>query len=221
MTSAQEAPVAASTAKVHEFAIDLFVHRRHAPADGVVALDLVDPQGGDLPAWEPGAHIDLLLADGLVRQYSLCGDPRDPKTWRVGVLLDPQSRGGSRHVHENLAEGSTVRVRGDEEGQRAAHPGGVAPEPARSVALLGLAAVLLFGFIDTNYLKQERAFRRLFNAVAGGPDLPPFCMNPAQVPRAPDAAGHRICRTYRRIRRSVLLSWAIAPCISGSSASVY
>lgn len=112
MTSPQEAPVVASGAKVHEFTTDLVVHRRRRTADGVVALDLVDPQGSDLPAWEPGAHIDLLLDEGLVRQYSLCGDPRDAKTWRVGVLLDPQSRGGSRHVHENLAEGSSVRVRG-------------------------------------------------------------------------------------------------------------
>jgi histidine triad (HIT) family protein len=88
-------------------------------------------------------------------------------------------------------------------------------KPARSVALLGLAAVVLFGFIDTNYLKQERAFRRLFDAVAAGAELPPFCMNPAQVPRATDAAGHRICRTYRRVRRSVLLSWAIAPLYVG------
>ena len=112
MTFAQEDGVVASAAKVHEFTTELIVHRRHAVADAVVALDLVDPQGGDLPAWEPGAHIDLLLAEGLVRQYSLCGDPRDAKTWRVGVLLDPQTRGGSRHVHEDLVEGTTVRVRG-------------------------------------------------------------------------------------------------------------
>jgi ferredoxin-NADP reductase len=97
---------------VHEFTADLVVNRRHAAADSVVALDLVHPGGDDLPSWEPGAHIDLLLEDGLVRQYSLCGDPRNAKTWRVGVLLDPQSRGGSRHVHEHLVEGSTVRVRG-------------------------------------------------------------------------------------------------------------
>ena len=112
MTSAQEAPAVASAAKVHEFTTDLVVHRRHAAADGVVALDLVDPQGDELPAWEPGAHVDLLLDEGLVRQYSLCGDPRDAKTWRVGVLLDPASRGGSRHVHERLVEGGGVRVRG-------------------------------------------------------------------------------------------------------------
>jgi ferredoxin-NADP reductase len=112
MTTVREKPVAAPAAKVHEFTTDLVVNRRHVAADGVVALDLAQPEGADLPAWEPGAHIDLLLEDGLVRQYSLCGDPRDAKTWRVGVLLDPHSRGGSRHVHEKLVESSTVRVRG-------------------------------------------------------------------------------------------------------------
>jgi ferredoxin-NADP reductase len=112
MTSAQQAPAVASAAKVHELTTDVVVHRRHIAADSVVALDLVNPHGDDLPAWEPGAHIDLLLDEGLVRQYSLCGDPRDAKTWRVGVLLDPQSRGGSRHVHETLLEGRGVQVRG-------------------------------------------------------------------------------------------------------------
>jgi ferredoxin-NADP reductase len=97
---------------MHEFTTDLVVRRRHEAADGVVVLELADQQGGDLPTWEPGAHVDLLLDEGLVRQYSLCGDPRDASMWRVGVLLDPNSRGGSLHVHENLAEGATVRVRG-------------------------------------------------------------------------------------------------------------
>ena len=100
------------SANVHEFTADLIVRRRSTPADGVVVLDLAHPESEDLPRWEPGAHIDLVLGDGLARQYSLCGDPRDSGVWRVGVLLDPNSRGGSRYVHENLAEGATVRVRG-------------------------------------------------------------------------------------------------------------
>src|SRR4051794_37522480 len=104
------APIAAPAAKVHEFTTDLVVRHRHTAADGVAAIDLVHPHGDALPAWEPGAHIDLMLGEGLVRQYSLCGDARDAKTWRVGVLLDPNSRGGSRHVHDHLVEGSSVRV---------------------------------------------------------------------------------------------------------------
>ena len=53
-----------------------------------------------------------MMGDVLVRQYSLCGSTSDRAQWRVGVLLDPESRGGSRFVHEELREGSTVRVRG-------------------------------------------------------------------------------------------------------------
>lgn len=100
------------TTTVGEFTAELVVRRRTAAADGVVALELVDTQGRALPAWEPGSHIDLLLDEGLVRQYSLCGDPRDAGTWRVGVLLDPNSRGGSQHVHAHLQAGAVVRVRG-------------------------------------------------------------------------------------------------------------
>ena len=99
-------------ANVHEFTSDLIVRHRSTPAEGVVVLDLGHQENEDLPRWEPGAHIDLLLDDGLTRQYSLCGDPHDSSLWRIGVLLDPNSRGGSRYVHDNLNEGATVRVRG-------------------------------------------------------------------------------------------------------------
>jgi ferredoxin-NADP reductase len=104
--------IGTASGNVHEFSADLVVRRRTTVADSVVALELCDPQGQDLPRWEPGAHVDLLLGDGLVRQYSLCGDPRGADTWRVGVLLDPNSRGGSRHIHDKLGEGTSVRVRG-------------------------------------------------------------------------------------------------------------
>lgn len=99
-------------ASVHEFTADLIVRHRDSPAEGVAVLDLGYPDGAELPRWQPGAHIDLMLGDDLIRQYSLCGDRSDVRTWRVGVLLDPNSRGGSRYVHENLQEGATVQVRG-------------------------------------------------------------------------------------------------------------
>src|ERR1700756_4714220 len=100
------------SANVHEFTTDLIVRRRSTPAEGVVVLDLAHPENEALPRWEPGAHIDLILEDGLTRQYSRGDDPRDSGIWRVGVLLHPNSRGGSRYVHQNLNEGATVRVRG-------------------------------------------------------------------------------------------------------------
>lgn len=107
------APTAtAASANVHEFSTELMVRQRSTPVEGVVVLELADALGQDLPRWEPGAHIDLLLSDGLTRQYSLCGDPSDSSTWRIGVLLDPSSRGGSQYVHDKLIEGAAVRVRG-------------------------------------------------------------------------------------------------------------
>jgi len=90
----------------------LRVSRRTDGAEGVVVLELTDPSGADLPAWAPGAHVDLRLRDGLVRQYSLCGNPADRTTWRVGVLREPAGRGGSAHVHDALHEGAEVDVRG-------------------------------------------------------------------------------------------------------------
>lgn len=95
-----------------EVELDLEVRRREDSADGVVTLTLADPSGAELPEWTPGAHIDLVMTPDLVRQYSLCGDTTNRTEWRVGVLLDPASRGGSEFVHNKLHEGTTVRVRG-------------------------------------------------------------------------------------------------------------
>ncbi|EIV92826.1 PDR/VanB family oxidoreductase [Frankia sp. QA3] len=95
-----------------EVELDLGVAERHQAADGVITLVLCDPSGADLPGWAPGAHIDLVLDHDLTRQYSLCGDPADRTTWRVGVLREPDGRGGSAFVHDKLVTGSTVRVRG-------------------------------------------------------------------------------------------------------------
>ncbi|QUC58633.1 oxidoreductase [Streptomyces sp. A2-16] len=93
----------------------LTVAGRTLVADGVVCLTLRRPDGGPLPSWTPGAHIDVLLdgdAHGLIRQYSLCGHPADRGAWQIAVLREPQGRGGSAHVHDQLHEGADVRVRG-------------------------------------------------------------------------------------------------------------
>ncbi|MFR0356021.1 PDR/VanB family oxidoreductase [Streptomyces sediminimaris] len=94
------------------FEAELVVERRESAADGVLALTLRHPLGEDLPAWQPGAHVDVLLGPELERQYSLCGDPADRSAWRVAVLREPAGRGGSARVHEQVGEGDKVRVRG-------------------------------------------------------------------------------------------------------------
>ncbi len=97
---------------VREHEADLVVQEAETVADGVVALTLADPTGAELPPWTPGAHIDFVLTDDLVRQYSLCSSPSKLNVWRVGVLRDPNSRGGSEKVHIALTAGSIIRVRG-------------------------------------------------------------------------------------------------------------
>ncbi|MEU0529470.1 PDR/VanB family oxidoreductase [Amycolatopsis tolypomycina] len=91
--------------------LELLVEAKENLADGVVALTLRAP-GGPLPHWEPGAHIDLRLPDGVVRQYSLCGDPADSSAYRVAVLREPDGRGGSAYVHDKLAAGDRIEVDG-------------------------------------------------------------------------------------------------------------
>jgi ferredoxin-NADP reductase len=97
---------------VREHEADLVVQAADLVADGVVSLTLADPAGTALPGWTPGAHVDLILDENLTRQYSLCGSPSEPGSWRVGVLRSPDSRGGSERVHTALSIGTTVRVRG-------------------------------------------------------------------------------------------------------------
>ncbi|MEJ2860226.1 PDR/VanB family oxidoreductase [Actinomycetospora flava] len=83
------------------------IEKRRAARD-VVALTLARPDGGRLPDWAPGAHIDVTLASGATRQYSLCGDRWDAHTYRVAVLREVDGRGGSAFVHDELAAGDTV-----------------------------------------------------------------------------------------------------------------
>jgi len=74
----------------------------------LVTLAAVD--GSPLPAYPPGSHIDLHLDSGLIRQYSLCGPHNDVSSYAVAVKLEPESRGGSKWVHEKLDAGSELHI---------------------------------------------------------------------------------------------------------------
>jgi ferredoxin-NADP reductase len=99
---------------------EVVVRDRRRVADAVDVWELGFADGRDLPAWCPGAHLDVLVpvvapdgsTDVLERQYSLCGDPADRATWRIGVLREPAGRGGSERLHAAVHPGSTLRVRG-------------------------------------------------------------------------------------------------------------
>jgi ferredoxin-NADP reductase len=90
--------------------ISLLVIARREIALDVVELTLGSADGAPLGAWEPGAHIDVVLPNGVERQYSLCGS-RVAATWTVAVLREPDGRGGSAYVHDELKVGAEVRAR--------------------------------------------------------------------------------------------------------------
>jgi len=78
-------------------------------AGQVISLTLEAAEA--LPAWEPGAHIDVRLPSGLIRQYSLCGDPADP-AYTIAVLRETGGRGGSAEIHDTALLGRTLDIRG-------------------------------------------------------------------------------------------------------------
>jgi ferredoxin-NADP reductase len=81
-------------------------------ADNVLSVRLVSPEGVPLPGWEPGAYIELVLPSGRRRQYSLCGDPNDTRSYRIAVLRLPAGRGGSVEVHARARVGQLMTVQG-------------------------------------------------------------------------------------------------------------
>src|SRR5687768_4550687 len=87
----------------------LKVARLGAEAKEVLRLELVDGNGGELPPFEPGAHLAVRLPGGLVRHYSLCGDWRERQRYVLGVGRSAASRGGSAWVHGSLREGMELR----------------------------------------------------------------------------------------------------------------
>jgi ferredoxin-NADP reductase len=92
--------------------IDVVVHDARLVASDVILLELRAADGSMLPAWEPGAHLDVLVQPGVERQYSLCGDPGDLSHYLVAVLREADGRGGSEHVHAHVTTGSALRIRG-------------------------------------------------------------------------------------------------------------
>ncbi len=86
------------------------VLRRQPEAEGIASYELVREGGGALPAFSAGSHIDVHLPGGLVRQYSLCNDPHNAAHYRIGVLRDAASRGGSIAMHEQVQEGDVLTI---------------------------------------------------------------------------------------------------------------
>jgi ferredoxin-NADP reductase len=112
----------AAPVRLSGYDLDLEVVGREQVADDAVALTLRGD--GPLPVWTPGAHLDVVLPSGAQRQYSLCGDLADRTHYRITVRLIPDGGGGSRELHESVAVGDRLTVRGP---RQAFH---LVPEPS-------------------------------------------------------------------------------------------
>ncbi|MFS2003357.1 PDR/VanB family oxidoreductase [Duganella sp. CT11-25] len=90
--------------------LEVRVERRDSEAEDICSYELVSVDGAPLPAFTAGAHIDVHVAPGLVRQYSLCNPPHERHRYVIGVLRDPASRGGSQAMHELVQSGTKLTI---------------------------------------------------------------------------------------------------------------
>lgn len=86
------------------------VKRKFDVGADTVCIELGDPDDWELPPFKMGAHMDLYLDNGLVRTYSLCGNPKNSTRYVFGIKKDHHSRGGSRFIYDELQVGDEVRV---------------------------------------------------------------------------------------------------------------
>jgi ferredoxin-NADP reductase len=90
--------------------LDLRVSSVTYETDDILSFELIDLRAASLPAFEAGAHIDVHIAPGLVRQFSLSGNPVERRRYQIAVLNEPNGRGGSKAMHETMRPGRTVTV---------------------------------------------------------------------------------------------------------------
>ena len=90
--------------------IEVVVKSRHNEALDICSYELICAQGGELPGFSAGSHIDVHLPGGLIRQYSLCNHPQERHRYQIGVLKDAASRGGSQSLHEQINNGDRLLI---------------------------------------------------------------------------------------------------------------
>ena len=95
---------------MHAETLRVIVAQKTIEATDICRLELVRAETGPLPAFTAGAHVELHLPGELRRAYSLCNDPAETHRYVLGILKDPQSRGGSRAVHEALRVGDELTI---------------------------------------------------------------------------------------------------------------
>ena len=90
--------------------LNVVVAKREEVATDIISLELTAQNNALLPAYEAGAHVDVFIKSGIVRQYSLTGDPSDRSVYRLGILHDANSRGGSSEIHGAFNEKRAIVI---------------------------------------------------------------------------------------------------------------
>lgn len=90
--------------------LNIVVRRKWRTADGVIGFELADRDGRHLPTFQPGAHIDVHLPNGLVRQYSITNGPGDLLSYVIGVKEESASKGGSKVLVDSVREGDVLAI---------------------------------------------------------------------------------------------------------------
>ena len=90
--------------------LNVAISRRETLADEIIGLDLVALDGAPLPAFDAGAHVDVYVSPSVVRQYSICNDPTERTYYRLGILRETSSRGGSAEIHRTFVEGRRIKI---------------------------------------------------------------------------------------------------------------
>ncbi|MEH8417887.1 molybdenum cofactor-independent xanthine hydroxylase subunit HpxE [Klebsiella pneumoniae] len=150
-----------------------------------LAVSLVSAEGQPLPAWTPGAHIDLHLPCGLIRQYSLTGSPAEQDRYLLCIARESQSRGGSRYIHDTLRPGQPLMISAPRN-HFPLHEGG-------HVVLLaaGIARQLSGGICQIHCSDEGQSPRQRLAQDLGAPDADTrvyFCGPPGFMARVRDTA---------------------------------
>lgn len=218
-------------------------------AEGVLSIRLSRIESAEpLPAWQPGAHIDIYVPDGSTRQYSLCGDPNDLSSWQIAVLRETEGRGGSAYVHDELRVGQRLlvtRPKNNFKLEDAEHhtlvAGGVGITPIMVMAEHLAAEHKPFQLIYGGRTANSMAFRRRLDALGdrvtllaedtdGRPDLdalmkdlPPrglvYVCGPVGLLRAVQDAADAAHGTDQDVVRYELFSRAGLEAAAGSAAA--
>lgn len=153
--------------------IKVIVSEKCPVAEGICSFELIGVEG-PLPAFEAGAHIDVHVAPGVIRQYSLCNDPAESHRYVIGVLNEPASRGGSRGLHEVIKVGDRLTI-GEPRNLFALDPtatrhllfaGGIGVTPILSMAWRLHAMGAEF---DMHYCSRSRTHAAFVDAIEAAP----------------------------------------------------